>query len=48
MIVDNIIYENKIEENMLDLIKSLNIDELNEILKKLDLTNNSIVIVKDK
>ena len=48
MIVDNIIYENKIEENMIGLIKSMNIDELNNIIKNIDLTNNSIVIVKDK
>lgn len=47
MIVDNIIFENKIEENMIDLIKSLNIDELNKILTHVDLTNKSIVIVKD-
>ena len=48
MIVDNIIYENKIEEDMIGLIKSMNIDELNNIIKNIDLTNNSIVIVKDK
>ena len=48
MIVDNIIYENKIEEDMIGLIKSMNIDELNKIIKNIDLTNNSIVIVKDK
>lgn len=48
MIVDNLIFENKIETSMIDLIKSMNIDELNKIIKKLDLTNKSIVIVKDK
>ena len=48
MIVDNIIYENKIETSMIDLIKSMNIEELNKIIKELDLTNKSIVIVKDK
>ena len=47
MIVDNLIYENKIEENMIELINNLNIDELNKILENIDLTNKSIVIVKD-
>lgn len=46
MIVDNIIYENEVETNMIDLIKSLNIDELNKIIEELDLTNKSIVILK--
>ena len=46
MIVDNLIFENKIEENMLGLIKSLNIDELNQVLSSLNLDNKSIVIVK--
>jgi len=46
MIVDSIIFENEIEENMIDLIKSLNINELNKIIKELDLTNKSIVILK--
>lgn len=47
MIVDNVIFENKIEENMIDLIKGLNIDELREILNKVDLSNTSIVIVRE-
>lgn len=46
MIVDNIIFENEIEANMINLIKSLNIEELNKIIKDLDLTNKSIVILK--
>ena len=46
MIVDNIIFEDKIEENIIDLIKSLNIDELNEIIKTLNLNNKSIVVLK--
>ena len=47
MIVDNLIFENKIEENMIDIIKNLNIEELNKILDNIDLSNKSIVIVKD-
>lgn len=46
MIVDNIIFDNKIEEDMIGLIDSLNIDELNEIVDKIDFSNKSIVILK--
>ena len=46
MIVDNIIFEDKIEENIIDLIKSLNIDELNEIIETFNLNYNSIVVLK--
>ena len=46
MIVDNIIFDNKIEDDMIGLISSLNIDELNEIVKKIDFTNKNIVILK--
>ena len=46
MIVDNIIFDGKIATNIIDVIKSLNIDELDEIVKKIDFSNKSIVIVK--
>ena len=46
MIVDNIIFDNKIEEDMIGLIDSLNIDELNEVVNKIDFSNKSIVILK--
>ncbi len=46
MIVDNIIFDNKIETNIIDIIKSLNIEELNNIVKKIDFDNKSIVILK--
>ncbi len=46
MIVDNIIFDNKIETNIIDIIRSLNMDELNEIVKKIDFNNKSIVIVR--
>ena len=46
MIVDNIIFDNKIETNIIDIIKSLNIDELNDIVNKIDFDNKSIVILK--
>lgn len=47
MIIDNIIFENCIENKMIDLIKSLNKKELDNILEQLDLTNKSIVILKN-
>ena len=47
MIIDSIIFDNKIEENIIDLINSLNIDELNKLVSQLDLTNKSIIILKN-
>ncbi len=46
MIIDNIMFDNKIETDIVDIIRSLNIDELNEIVKKIDFNNKSIVILK--
>ena len=46
MIVDNIIFDNRIEDNIIDIINSINIDELKEIVKKIDFNNKSIVILK--
>ena len=46
MIVDNILFDNKIENDIISLIESLNIDELNQIVKKIDFNNKSIVILK--
>ena len=48
MIVDNIIFNNKIETDMISIIKSLNKKELDNIIEKLDISNKSIVILKDK
>jgi len=47
MIIDNIIFENKIEQDMINLIKSLNKKELDEIIKKINFNNKSIVILKN-
>ncbi len=47
MIVDNIIYNNKIEDNMIGILKSLNKEELDNIIKTINLNNKSIVILKD-
>lgn len=46
MIVDNIIYDGKIEDDMISKIDSLNLEELNEIIKNIDFNNKSIVILK--
>ena len=46
MIVDNIIFDNKIETDIVGIIRSLNLDELNEIVRKIDFDNKSIVILK--
>lgn len=48
MIIDNIIFENRIEEDMINLIRSLNKEELDNIISNLSLKNKSIVILKDK
>ncbi len=47
MIVDSIIFDNKIEDNMIGLIKSINYKELNEIIKELNLKNKSIIIIEN-
>ena len=46
MIVDNIIFDGKIEEDMVGLLKSLNIQEMNKVISDLSLKNYSIVILK--
>lgn len=46
MIVDNVIFNNTVERDIIDLIRSLNKEELDNIIKNLNLTNKSIVILK--
>ena len=46
MIVDSIIFDNTLETDMISIINSLNIKELNEIVKKIDFSKKSIVILK--
>ena len=48
MIIDNVIFENKIEENMIDILHYLNKEELDEVISTLDLSNNEVVILKNK
>ena len=46
IIIDNIIYDNKLEDNPIEVIENLNINELRELIKKLNIKNTSTVIVK--
>ena len=46
MIVDNIIFDGRIEEDIIDIIDSLNIDELMDIASKIDFDNRSIVVLR--
>jgi len=45
---DNIINYNMIHFDEIDIIKSLTLDELNEVIKVLDLTNISVYVIKPK
>ena len=46
MIIDNIIFDGKIETDIIGLINSLSIDELNDVVSKIDFSKKSIVILK--
>ena len=46
MIIDNIIFDGKIETDIIDIIRNLNIEELNRIIKQIDFNKKSIVILK--
>ena len=46
MIIDNIIFDGKIETEIVPIIESLNLDELNSIVSKINFQNKSIVILK--
>lgn len=48
MIVDSIIFDNHIEDNIVDIINSLNLEEINYIIDKIDVNNSSIVIVTNE
>ena len=46
MIIDNIIFDGNICDDVIGLINSLNMKELNEIVSKIDFNNKSIVVLK--
>lgn len=46
IITDNILFDGKIENDIISVIEGLNMDELNKILKMIDFTNVSTVVVK--
>lgn len=46
IITDNILFDGKIENDIISIIESLNMDELNKILKMIDFTNVGTVVVK--
>ena len=48
MIIDNVIFENTIETDMIEILKALNIEELNSVIENLNLDNKSIVILQNK
>ena len=48
MIIDSIIFDNHVENNMIDIINSLNKKELDKILSTIDLTNKSIIVLESK
>ena len=46
MIIDNIIFDNRVEDDMMGILHSLNKSELDNIISNLDLSNNNTVILK--
>lgn len=46
MIIDSITFDNTIEGNIIDIINSLNIEELKEVIKNIDFKNVSTIIIK--
>ena len=44
-IVDQLITYGKIEDNMYDLYRNLELDKVNDIIKKIDTTHNSTVVL---
>lgn len=46
IIIDNIIYDGKFEDNPIEVIEELNIEELKYLIKKMDIKNTSTIILK--
>lgn len=48
IIVDNILFDGKIEVDIIEIINDLNINELNSVISKINLDNTSSVIIKNE
>ena len=48
IIIDNIIFNGHIEDDPIENIKSLNLEELNKLIEKINIKNTSIVILKNE
>jgi len=46
IIIDNIIYDGKLEDNPIQVIEELNYDELNKLIKQFDIKNTSTIVLK--
>ena len=44
--MDNIIYNNELEDDPIGIINGLNIRQMLELIKKMDISNTSTVIIK--
>ena len=47
MIIDNILFEGKLKDNIIPLIKELTFDELEDVMNSLNLSNSTTVILKN-
>lgn len=47
IIIDNIIYDGKFEDNPIEVIEQLDYDELCGLIKKLDIKNNTTIVLKN-
>ena len=48
MIIDNVIFDGNVESDIIEIIESLNLEDLKEIISKIDCNNKSIIILKNK
>ena len=48
MIVDNIIFDNHIEDNIIGVINSISLEEVNKVIKNIDFSNKSVIVIDKK
>ena len=46
IIIDNIIYDGKFEDNPIEVIEELNVEELRDLIKKMDIKNTTTIVLK--